>query len=104
MTCEQTIELCIDAGDDVSLPFRMLDSVGDPVNITGYSFNLDSEDDSLDKVGVIDDAANGEFSFNYTRVETAAMNSSRVSAKITQEVGGFLSTITRALVTVAREY
>lgn len=104
MACYETkVELCITAGDDVTLPFRMLDSAGVAVDVTGYVFNLDSSDDSIDKLGVIGVAANGEFSFSYSRAETSAITSNKVSAKITYEVGGVLTTITYATVTIVPE-
>ena len=104
MACNEVkLELCITAGDDVKLPFRMLDAAGQPVDITTYTFNLDSSDDSIDKLGVVDDGPAGEFSFSYSRVETAAIESSRVSAKITYEVGGVLTTLVYAWVTIIPE-
>lgn len=69
-------------GDDRTKLFRFL-ADGAAVDITGYTIQLETSIDSLDKTATIaDDPTTGEFTFTFAQSDTATLEQRRVKYKV----------------------
>ena len=69
-------------GDDETKRFRFKDGEGEPIDITDYVIELETNVDSLDKTAIVDDPTTGEFKFIFNREDTADLVENRVKYKV----------------------
>jgi hypothetical protein len=83
MTCTAipVYDFALIKGDDHTKKFQCKDG-DNPTDLTGYTIQLESEEDSLDKEATITNATEGKFEFTFVPADTETLTSKRVRYKV----------------------
>ncbi len=94
MSCSDipVYDFSIFKGDDKTLDFRFKDGNGEPIDLTDYIIELETNVEGLDKTAIIEEPVTGEFKFVFDREDTADLVEKRVKYKVVFYESGYKTT------------